>query len=522
MTGCFAFLKPNRGGKTNKMSASNSNSCSCDCKCSSHSNSFSVAASNKNSSSEKTPLSASIYYDACNPPPFSDAGEQQRCCGGITGPSLAHSHLPTYGDSQKNHAHHSVRYAEGSADTKLSDTMQDVAKSIEAEIEKLDKELRELSLDMHDHPEIMWEEHRTHDLFVKYFQGKQGWKVTPHAYEQETAFKVVFSHKADKDSRVIGFQSELDALPGIGHACGHNLIAISGVAAALSVAATLVQKDIPGTVVLLGTPAEEGGGGKIRLENKGAYEDMDACLMVHPAYQSGTGSMLAVQPVVMTYKGRTAHSGAAPWEGINALDAAVLAYNNISALRQQIQPQERVHGIIKGNNWAPNVVPGESTLIYNVRSPTVSGLKALTARVQKCFEAAALATGCKGEYDWQTAYADVHNTPSLSATYANFLGQRYGLHVPDDSFAASTDFGNITYALPSLHAEYAIHLDDPKTQGNHTVGFAAAARAQEAHDRTKEAALGIAVTGARVLVEKEYRDHIWSEWHNWRKGADGP
>ncbi len=166
--------------------------------------------------------------------------------------------------------------------------------------------------------------------------------------------------------------------------------------------------------------------------------------------------------------------------------------------------------------------PGESTLIYNVRAPTIAALKALRQRVQKCFEAAALATGCEGEYDWQTAYADVHNTPSLSDAYAGFLDQRYGLKVPDDKFAASTDFGNITYALPSLHAEYAIHLDDPRTQGNHTVGFADAARTQEAHDRTKEAALAIAVVGAKVLVEKEYRDHIWEEWSKWRKTADGP
>lgn len=514
MTGCFAFLKPARGSKTGRKS------CGCDCKCSSHPTPTSTQASApiKTSKTEKSPLSASMYYDACNPPPF-DAGPQQRCCGGIS--SAAHSHLPTYGDSQ-THAHHAVRLTEPTADPQLSDLMQDVSKTIESEISKLDKELRQLSLDMHDHPEIMWEESRTHDLFVKYFSGKKGWKVTPHAYGVETAFEAVFSHKAGKDSRVVGFQSELDALPGIGHACGHNLIAISGVAAALSVAATLVSKDIPGTVILLGTPAEEGGGGKILLERAGAYKTMDACLMVHPAAKSGTGPMLAVQPVFVTYTGQTAHSGAAPWEGINALDAAVLAYNNISALRQHIHPEERVHGIIKGDNWAPNVVPGKSTLIYNVRSPTVSGLKALVKRVQNCFEAAALATGCKGEYDWQTAYADVHNTPSLSATYAGVLEKRFGLDVPDDAFAASTDFGNITYALPSLHAEYAIHLDDPKTQGNHTVGFADAARTSEAHERTKEAALGIAVTGARVLVEKEYRDHVWAEWSKWRKGADGP
>lgn len=149
MTGCFAFLKPTRA-KANKV-APNNKTCNCDCKCSSHSKS-----SSQQTPAEKIPISASIYYDACNPPPFdaSEQQQQQRCCGGITGSGLSHSHLPTYGDSQK-HAHHSLRYAEGQADSKLSDLMQDVAKNIEAEIEKLDKELRDLSLDMHDHPEIM-------------------------------------------------------------------------------------------------------------------------------------------------------------------------------------------------------------------------------------------------------------------------------------------------------------------------------------------------------------------------------
>ncbi len=165
---------------------------------------------------------------------------------------------------------------------------------------------------------------------------------------------------------MIGFQSELDALPGIGHACGHNLIAISGVAAALSVAATLVAKDIPGTVILLGTPAEEGGGGKIRLESAGAYKTMDACLMIHPAAKSGTGPMLAVQPVVVTYRGRTAHSGAAPWEGINALDAAVLAYNNISALRQQIHPPNASTVSSRATTGHPTSSPA------NLRSSTTS------------------------------------------------------------------------------------------------------------------------------------------------------
>ncbi len=209
MAGCFAFLKP-RAKAANKMTSDNSDK-ACDCKGASLN---APAAAAKTVEEEKTPLSVSMYYDACNPPPFS-AGEQQRCCGGITSQGLSHSHshvhLPTYGDSQK-HLHHAVRYTEPRSDTRLSEAMADVAKNIEEEIERLDGELRQLSLDMHDHPEIMWEEHKTHDLFVKYFSQKKGWKVTPHAFDQETAWQAVFSHKADKNSRVIGFQSELDAL----------------------------------------------------------------------------------------------------------------------------------------------------------------------------------------------------------------------------------------------------------------------------------------------------------------------
>ncbi|EPQ29090.1 uncharacterized protein PFL1_03379 [Pseudozyma flocculosa PF-1] len=451
---------------------------------------------------EKAPATASA------PSTLASAGQAHTCC------SFVRDDLrpPTYS-------------AHASSATALSGRLQEMASTIEHEVRQLDATLRDLSMAMHDKPEILWQEHATHDLFVRFFEGRssEGWKVKPHAYGLETAWEARFEHRPDsKDARTIGFQSELDALPGIGHACGHNLIAISGVAAALSVAAALRKHDVAGTVVLLGTPAEEGGGGKLRLLEAGAYKSYDAALMVHPAPTSGTGAMLAVQPVMVRYTGATAHAGAAPWEGVNALDAAVLAYNNISALRQQMPPEYRVHGIIEGDNWAANVIPGASRLHYNVRAPTISGLKAFVAKVDKCFQAAALATGCSIEVEWEPAYADVWNTPLLSSTYAAVLEQRYGKVVPNDDFTASTDFGNVCYALPALHAEYAIHLDDPKTQGNHTVGFTDAAGSKEAHERTLEAAVGIAVTGARVLLEEDFAKQIKDQWRKWRDGADGP
>ncbi|PWN52197.1 hypothetical protein IE53DRAFT_312585 [Violaceomyces palustris] len=409
-------------------------------------------------------------------------------------------------------------------DESQSELMAKASKIVRDKISQIDHEMREISLDMHDHPEIEWQERRAHDLFVTYLSKQKGWKVVPHAGGVETAFSATFTHQVPgrDDFRTIGFQSELDALPGIGHACGHNLIAMSGLTASLALAEVLVRLDVPGRIVLLGTPAEEGGGGKLKLLDAGLYKEMDACLMLHPAPESGTGTMLAVQAVTVTFKGRTAHAGAAPWEGVNALDAAVLAYTNISALRQQIEPTMRVHGIIQGKDWAPNVIPGESTMTYNVRAPTISEVKVLASRVQKCFEAAALATGCEGQYEWDRAYADVRNSPSLSRTYSAYMKKENGIVVEDTPFMASTDFGNVTYALPSMHAEYKIHLDDKKTQGNHTVGFTAAARTEEAHERTMEACIGMILTGFRILEDAKFNESVWKEWKEWRDGADGP
>lgn len=238
--------------------------------------------------------------------------------------------------------------------------------------------------------------------------------------------------------------------------------------------------------------------------------------MVHPAPSSNIGSTLAVVPVVVKYEGHPAHSAAAPWEGINALDAAVLAYSNISALRQQLHPSTRVHGIISGKGWAPNVVPDNSTLTFNIRAPTLQELSQLTPRVQRCFEAAALATGCKLSMEWGAQYADVHNNAGLTSVYRKFMRERYGTEVVLKPFEASTDFGNVTYAVPGLHPEFAIALKNPKTNGNHTVGFADAARTQEAHERTREAALGIAVAGAQVVVEEEFAKSVRKEWEEWK------
>lgn len=206
------------------------------------------------------------------------------------------------------------------------------------------------------------------------------------------------------------FNVEYDALPGIGHACGHNLIATASIAAFIgAVAALKADPRRKGRVRLLGTPAEEGGGGKIKLIDAGAYQDVDACLMVHPmaGFMFATkeavagiayGTCVASTKFRATFTGKPAHAAAAPQEGINALDAAVLAYSGISMLRQQIKDGQRIQGVIIEGGEKPNIITPKAILDYNVRGRTMKETSALQERVLKCFEGAAIATGCTVEF----------------------------------------------------------------------------------------------------------------------------
>jgi amidohydrolase len=215
------------------------------------------------------------------------------------------------------------------------------------------------------------------------------------------------------------FCAEYDALPNMGHACGHNLIATSSIAAFISsceVMKSLFPHGTPYTIRLLGTPAEEAGGGKIKLLEAEAFKNVDAALMLHPMpvikglpfdtiAAFPPGGSLALRTIKITFIGKPAHASAAPWEGINALDAAVGAYVNISVLRQQILPMQRVHGVITYGGGSSNVIPEKTEMEYVIRSPDAEGLAELFRKVKNCFEAAATATGCKVEIE---TYVTIH------------------------------------------------------------------------------------------------------------------
>ncbi|KAK7683771.1 hypothetical protein QCA50_013147 [Cerrena zonata] len=383
----------------------------------------------------------------------------------------------------------------------------DLFDAIDSTIESLSDELRTLSLDIHDHPELKWEEHHAHDVLTD-FMAKHGFQVKQH-YILPTAWEATFTQ--GQGGPTIGVNSEMDALPGVGHACGHNLIAIAGVAVACAVKAILEKKNINGKVVLLGTPAEEGGRGKVVLLEGGAYEGMDACVMCHPApgppNSASLSSSLALKGLQVEYTGHTAHAALAPWEGQNALDAAVAAHTNIGLLRQQLKPNHRVHGIIEGRDWAPNIVPDYAKLLYYIRSETWAEVLAAVPRVENCFKAAALATGCKIDVKPFHSSTELRQNKALGDEFANVFESKYGSIDRKYGIAgASTDFGDITYALPALHPGFGIPTKP--NGGNHTREFAASAATIEAHKATLNVAKALAAVGVRLLTDEGFLNEV--------------
>ncbi|KXJ85643.1 hypothetical protein Micbo1qcDRAFT_198743 [Microdochium bolleyi] len=421
--------------------------------------------------------------------------------------------------------------------TTAQPSADDVRQVLDAFLASLDKELRDINHKIHSNPELGYEEHKAHDNIVALLRTQPDVRVTPHAYGLDTSFEAEYSNStAGSPGRLVVFNVEYDALPGIGHACGHNIIATGSLAAFLATVALLrANPSVPGRVRALGTPAEEGGGGKVKLIDAGAFEGVDACMMTHPAagvmYNAADrgahgipyGTSVASAKFRAIFTGRTAHAAAAPQDGINALDAAVLAYNGISMLRQQILPYERIHGIIMEGGEKANVIPSRARLDYNVRSKTLVQTKALQRRVEKCFEGAAVATGCGIEFEPLNDYAEVVPNRALCKAYSDFMAsiglpQRPFEHDNEDAVpqpgSYSTDQGNVTQLVPGFHPVYRIPADNGAS--NHTKEFTAAAITDEAYELTLATAKGMAATGWRVLADDQFAAKMKKEFEQYK------
>jgi amidohydrolase len=328
--------------------------------------------------------------------------------------------------------------------------MMDIKERITRDVGARADSLIALSERIHSHPETAWEEHRA-AAWVAETLDAGGFDVTTSYLGLETA---LFATAGSGPYRV-GICAEYDALPGLGHACGHNLIAATSVGASLALAP--FADDLGLTVELYGTPAEEGGGGKIEMLDRGAFAGLDLAMMAHPApVDVAEARPFAVSHSHVEYRGKAAHAAAYPEQGVNAADAFIIAQTAIGLLRQQLPDGVRVHGIVTRGGEAPNAIPGLTQGRWYVRAETLADLAEVEPRVRRCFEAGALATGCELAITPESKpYAEFRTDGRALAAYrrnAEALGRSFAR--TDDAARmnrASTDMGNVSQAVSAIH-----------------------------------------------------------------------
>ncbi|KAJ3241796.1 hypothetical protein HDU81_010440 [Chytriomyces hyalinus] len=376
--------------------------------------------------------------------------------------------------------------------------------------------LRALSLEIHGNPELSGAEHRASVLLADHL-ANHGFSVSRNVCGMETAFLAEWESENAPDGVVtVAFLSEYDALPGIGHACGHNLIAISGVAAALSLKNHILSNNLHARIKLFGTPAEETWGGKINFINAGAFKGVDVAMMVHPGNVNVTwAKYLALSQVLVSYHGKSAHAASNPWDGTNALDASVQAYNAMSMLRQQMLPSTRIHAVIKKGGEAANVIPDFTSTEFMMRTEKLATLHDLIPKMDAIFQAAADATGCTFSVSKDPIFEDVVINPALAErfeAYAREGGCTFSTkEVQMAKSYGSTDMGNVTHVVPGIHPVFDIEC----TAGDiHTNEFREGACSEAAHKATIRAAKCLALTAVDFITDPEFRKRVVDEFAN--------
>ncbi|KAF9924831.1 hypothetical protein FBU30_005263 [Linnemannia zychae] len=402
------------------------------------------------------------------------------------------------------------------------------AKCIDETIEAVSQELRSLSLKIHENPELGLKEFKAHAWLTEYLASK-GFRISKSADpELETAF---IAQTGDPTSKlVIGLCSEYDALPlskpgtteqTTSHGCAHNLIAISGVAAALGLKSVIEKYKLPAQIKLFGTPSEEYDYGKVRMLDAGDFKDVDVCMMLHGANADVIYTpFLALEMATVEFFGKASHASTTPWEGINALDAAMQVYTGIALMRQQMKPDQRVHGIIEVGGQAANIIPQYTKSLYRVRAPKDAQVQELKKRVNAIILAAAKSTGCEVKFDWSGHLQDILTNEHLVGKFERWMNSQ-GLHYASKAqqqskLSGSTDMGNITHAIPGIHPMFNIinldGVDATSGGGLHTIEFAAAAATPIAHTATLRASKALAMTGVECILDPEFLKRVKQEF----------
>ncbi len=368
-------------------------------------------------------------------------------------------------------------------------------------------QLVELSHRIHANPELGFKEEKAAAWLTEALDGA-GFRVERGACDVPTAFVAT----AGSGPLHVAICAEYDCLPGIGHACGHNIIAAAGVGA--GIAAARIADEVGLTISVVGTPAEEGGGGKIILLERGAFDGVHAAMMVHPAPTDvAEPPVIAVSHFDVHYKGKSAHASSYPEQGINAADALTVAQVAIGLLRQHIRPNDRIHGIVTDGGDAPNIIPEHSAAKYYVRARTIDQLREIRQKVDRCFEAGALATGCTYEIvEVEAPYAEMRHDSEIAAHYkrnAEALGRVF----PDFGaanlmrWASSTDMGNISLAMPAIHPMIGI---ESLPAVNHQPEFTACSATPSADKAVYDGALAMAWTAIDLALDMKLRDRLLS------------
>ncbi|HXK33542.1 MAG TPA: M20 family metallopeptidase [Dehalococcoidia bacterium] len=376
-----------------------------------------------------------------------------------------------------------------------------------ATIDARSADLIALSMRIHANPETAFNEHRASEWLTELL-AREGFEVARGICELPTAFRAV----AGSGRPSVAIVAEYDALPEIGHGCGHNIIAASSAGAGIGVLSVL--GDIgAGSVHVIGTPAEEVYGGKAIMVRHGAFDGLDAAMMTHPGGRDAVfAKALACAEVTVEYHGREAHAAAQPERGINALEAMIIAFNSINSLRQHIRRTARVHGVITDGGAAPNIVPGHSAASFLVRAEDDEYLEELKLKVAACFEAGATATGATLELRWnENQYAAMNTNRVLAEAHRRNLAA-LGREVRADETPrplGSTDMGNVSKVVPSIHPAIAIA---PLEVNGHSRQFAEYAASDSGQKAVIDGAKALAMTAIDILADDDLRRAMREEF----------
>ena len=388
----------------------------------------------------------------------------------------------------------------------------ELLQNLSKKYDEIFSDLKELNEYIYNNPELGRKEFKACEAHKNILK-KYGFKVTENYIGIETAYLAEYS--SEKEGPKIAYLAEYDALPEVGHGCGHNILGT------VSVGAGILLKDFVnefgGTVFVYGTPAEETFGAKVDMAEAGCFDNIDAAMLSHPTGKSHerSGTSQAMEALQFTFKGKTAHAAGDPYNGINALDGVIQFFNSVNALRQQTKDSARIHGIISKGGEAANIIPDLAVANFYVRESTTKEMVKLSERVKNCAKGAALATGTELEIEnYEYTFKHLVTNETLSDIYVKNLNLQGIENIPMSEPSGSSDCGDVSHHCPTIHSYFPISKCELT---GHSIDFAKASISEEAYKGMKEAVLALTMTGKDILSDKELLKKIKDEFEKAKK-----